>query len=172
MTEKLQMKLCGDDALRVKCAPVDDASEIKKTLNTMVCMMDDQRGVGLAAPQVGLAQRFFVMREVKNKNDTGVVHCIINPEIVSKSENNCVIEEGCLSVLGPDDLPVFADVSRPEKITACWTDENGRVQTREFDGFAARTFQHEFDHLDGILFIDYLPPVKREMVMRRVRKRK
>ena len=80
--------------------------------------------------------------------------------------------EGCLSVLGGDDLPVYADVARPESVVVEWTDEKGRRQTAEMRGICARIVQHETDHLDGVLFIDYLSPVKREMVMRKVRRHK
>jgi peptide deformylase len=169
---KLQMKLCGDLILREKCAPVDDISKFANVMNEMVKMMDEQKGVGLAAPQVGIPHRFIVMKEVKNRKDPGIVYKMINPKILSKSEKMCVIEEGCLSVLGPDDLPIYADVERPESVIAEWTDETGTKNTREFSGYVARIVQHELDHLDGILFIDHLPEVKREMVMRKVRKRK
>ena len=170
---KLQMKLCGDLVLREKCAPVEDITpEVLAQLAEMMDMVEEQKGVGLAAPQVGIPLRFFVMKEVKNHRDPGIPHKMINPKIVSKSEKTCIIEEGCLSVLGPDDLPIYADVERSEAVTVKWTDEHGRGQEREFSGFPARIIQHEIDHLDGILFIDYLSPVKREMVMRKIRKRK
>jgi peptide deformylase len=138
----------------------------------MAAMMDAQSGVGLAAPQVGITKRFIVMKEVKNRKDPGVVHKMLNPRIVAASGKTCVLEEGCLSVLGPDDLPIYADVERPESVVAAWTDEHGREREREFKGYSARIFQHELDHLDGILFIDHLSPVKREIMMRKVRKRK
>jgi peptide deformylase len=172
MTEKLQMRLCGDLVLREKCADVADASALGDTLEEMAQMMDAQSGVGLAAPQVGIAQRFIVMKEVKNRRDAGITRKMINPRIVSRSDKTCVLEEGCLSILGADDLPIYAEVVRPESVVAQWTDEMGASQTKEFKGFTARIFQHELDHLDGILFTDHLPPVKREMVMRKVRKRK
>ncbi len=172
MKDKLQMKLCGDLILREKCAPVDDVSQIADIMDEMVAMMDDQHGVGLAAPQVGIARRFIVMKEVKNRKDPGTIHKMINPKIISKSENTCVIEEGCLSVLGPDDFPIYADVERPESVVAEWTNEKGEKQTKEFSGFVARIVQHELDHLDGILFIDYLSSVRREIIMRKIRKRK
>lgn len=166
------MKLCGDLVLREKCAPVDDISKFADVMDEMVQMMDEQHGVGLAAPQVGIPHRFVVIKEVKNRKDPGIAHKMINPRIISKSEKLCVIEEGCLSVLDSDDIPIYADVTRPESVVAEWTDENGETHTREITGYFARTFQHEIDHLDGILFIDHLPSVKREMVMRKVRKRK
>jgi len=167
------MKLCGDLVLREKCAPVGNITpQVRDQLAQMAEMMDEQNGVGLAAPQVGVLLRFIVMREVKNRKDPGILHKMINPRIISKSEKICIKEEGCLSILGPDDLPIYADVERPESVIAEWTDELGARQTRELTGFSGRIFQHEIDHLDGILFIDHLSPVKREMMMRKVRKRK
>ena len=165
----LQMKLCGDLVLREKCAPVGEITpDILHALDEMVQMMRDQNGVGLAAPQVNITKRFLVMMNP----DTEEVFKMINPKILTKSEKVVTLEEGCLSVLGPDDLPVFADVTRPESVEVEWMDENGKQLAAHMSGLPARIVQHETDHLDGILFIDYLSPVKREMVMRKVRKHK
>lgn len=165
----LQMKLCGDLVLREKCAPVDVISpDILRALDEMVAMMREQNGVGLAAPQVGVTKRFLVMMDP----DTETVYKMINPRIVSASDETCNMEEGCLSVLGPDNLPVFAHVTRPAAVVVEWTDEHGEKKGAEMSGVPARIVQHETDHLDGRLFIDLLAPVRREMVMRKVRKRK
>lgn len=165
----LQMKLCGDLVLRQKCAPVEHITpELLATMDEMVAMMDEQNGVGLAAPQVGILSRFLVMMDPDSKQ----VFRMINPRIVSRSEKTCRMEEGCLSVLGNDGLPVFSHVVRPESVVVEWTDENGDSKMAEMSGLPARVAQHETDHLDGILFIDHLPSVKREMVMRKVKKRK
>ena len=165
----LQMKLCGDLVLREKCAPVGEITpDILRDLDEMVKMMHDQNGVGLAAPQVNVTKRFLVMMNP----DTEQVFKMINPKIITKSEKQVSMEEGCLSVLGPDNLPVFADVVRPESVVVEWMDENGKQLSAEMSGLPARIVQHETDHLDGILFIDYLSPVKREMVMHKVRKHK
>ena len=165
----LEMHLCGDSILREVCVPVETIDgELQRVLFQMVRMMEEQKGVGLAAPQVGILKRFLVMLNP----DTGELLKIINPKITSKSEGKIIMEEGCLSVLGPDELPVFADVARPSTVEAEWTDENGKTRTAEFSGAAARIIQHETDHLDGVLFVDYLSSVKREMVMRKVKKRK
>ena len=161
----LQMKLCGDLILREKCDPVVDITpELLNTMNEMVKMMGSQSGVGLAAPQVGFTQRFLVMMNP----ETNEVYRMINPKILSKSEETCLMEEGCLSVLGADGLPVYAHVRRPSSVTVEWTDENGDKKTAQMAGTIARIVQHETDHLDGILFIDYLSGVKREMLMRKV----
>ncbi|MDR1338357.1 MAG: peptide deformylase [Rickettsiales bacterium] len=163
----LQMKLCGDLILREKCDAVTEITpEIRETLDEMVKIMEQQCGVGLAAPQVGVLQRFLVMTNPDDKQ----VFKMINPRFVSRSEKTRVMEEGCLSVLGNDDLPVYANVTRPESVEVEWTDENGRLLRAEMSGYPARIVQHEMDHLDGILFMDYLSPVRREMLMRKVKK--
>ena len=165
----LQMKLCGDLILREKCAPITEITpELLDVMTEMVGMMRDQNGVGLAAPQVGQLKRFLVMMDP----DTETVFKMINPKIITRSSDLCTIEEGCLSVLGPDELPVYANVTRPAAVEVEWTDENGKQMAAKMSGFPARIVQHETDHLDGILFIDYLSPVRREMVMRKVRKHK
>ncbi|MFQ6778326.1 MAG: peptide deformylase [Alphaproteobacteria bacterium] len=166
---KLEMKLCGDLALRSKCEPVEDIdTELLSIMDEMVQMMRVQNGVGLAAPQVGILKRFLVMMDP----DTEQIFKMINPEIISFSENKVNLEEGCLSVLGSDNLPVYARVSRPESVIVSWTDENGKKLQAEMHGVPARIVQHETDHLNGVLFVDYLSGVRREMVMRKVRRRK
>lgn len=165
----LQMKLCGDLVLRQKCEPVAEITpELLATLDEMVSMMDTQNGVGLAAPQVGILSRFLVMMDP----DTKTVYRMINPQITSMSNEKCTMEEGCLSVLGADNLPVFSNVTRPASVTVEWTNESGERVGAQMSGLPARIVQHETDHLDGTLFIDHLSPVRREMVMRKVRRRK
>ncbi len=165
----LQMKLCGDLVLREKCELVTEITpDVLDIMDEMVGMMHEQNGVGLAAPQVGVLKRFLVMMEP----DSGKVFKMINPKILTRSSETCVLEEGCLSVLGHDNLPVYANVTRPASVEVEWNNENGDLMRAEMSGLPARIVQHETDHLDGILFIDYLSPVKREMLMRKVRKRK
>jgi peptide deformylase len=165
----LQMKLCGDLVLRQKCAPVSEITpDLLAILDEMVEMMRAQNGVGLAAPQVGISSRFLVMMDP----DSEVVYRMINPNIVSYSDDACTMEEGCLSVLGNDGLPIYANVTRPRSVVVEWTDENGNAKMAEMSGVPARIVQHETDHLDGKLFVDHLPSVRREMVMRKVKKRK
>ncbi len=163
----LQMKLCGDLVLRTQCAPVDSISpELLSTMDEMVEMMREQNGVGLAAPQVGILSRFLVMMDP----DSETVYRMINPRIVSYGTDTCTLEEGCLSVLGNDGLPVFANVTRPDSVVVEWTDEKGTKKMAQMSGTPARIVQHETDHLDGKLFIDYLSPLRREMLMRKVKK--
>ena len=159
------MKLCGDLVLREKCTPVADITpQLLDTMDEMVNMMQTQNGVGLAAPQVGITQRFLVMMDP----DTNEIYRMINPTILSKSEETVVMEEGCLSVLGPDGLPVYSNVRRPASVVVEWTNENGNKLSAQMSGVPARIVQHETDHLNGVLFIDYLSGVKREMLMRKV----
>jgi peptide deformylase len=161
----LQMKLCGDLVLREKCSPVANITpELLVTMDEMVQMMKDQNGVGLAAPQVGITQRFLVMMDP----DTNEIYRMINPKITSKSEETCVMEEGCLSVLGSDGLPVYSNVRRPASVDVEWMNERGETLRAKMSGVPARIVQHETDHLDGVLFVDYLSGVKREMLMRKV----
>jgi peptide deformylase len=163
----LQMKLCGDLVLRTNCAPVENITpEILSTMDEMVDMMREQNGVGLAAPQVGILSRFLVMMDP----DSETVYRMINPRIISYGSDTCTMEEGCLSVLGNDGLPVFANVSRPDSVVVEWTDEAGDKKMAQMSGTPARIVQHETDHLDGKLFIDYLSPLRREMLMRKVKK--
>ena len=164
----LQMKLCGDLVLREKCTPVSNITlELLATMDEMVQMMTEQNGVGLAAPQVGITERFLVMMDP----DTNVVYRMINPNILSRSDETCVMEEGCLSVLGADGLPVYSNVRRPASVDVEWLNETGEKMRAQMSGTAARIVQHETDHLDGVLFIDYLSGVKREMLMRKVNRR-
>ena len=163
----LQMKLCGDLVLRTQCAPVDSISpELLSTMDEMVEIMREQNGVGLAAPQVGILSRFLVMMDP----DSETVYRMINPRISSYGADTWTMEEGCLSVLGNDGLPVFANVTRPDSVVVEWTDETGAKKIAQMSGAPARIVQHETDHLDGKLFIDYLSPLRREMLMRKVKK--
>lgn len=162
---KLEMKVCGDLVLREKCEPVENITqEILDNMDEMIKMMQEQSGVGMAAPQVGITKRFLVMMDP----DTNVIYRMINPEIISRSDETCVMEEGCLSVLGADGLPVYSNVRRPKTVEVKWTNEKGEHCQSVMTNTLGRIVQHETDHLDGILFIDYLSGVKREMLMRKV----
>jgi peptide deformylase len=168
----MKLRFVGDSVLREKAAPVAPVDDgIRAMLAEMEKIMRAENGAGLAAPQVGVLLRMLVFADVEKRGAAGAVYKIINPKIISKSENLVEIDEGCLSIQGPDG-PVFANVGRPESVLIEWTDENGGLRRHQFGGYASRAIQHEIDHLDGILFIDYLSSAKREMVMRKVKKRK
>lgn len=135
-----------DKILRKKCLPVKEIDDdLIKLLNHMVSKMRQADGVGLAAPQIGDTRRFFVA-ELE-----GEIFKIINPTIIKKSKAVEKMEEGCLS------LPkANIEVTRPKKITAEYHDEEGDLYEIELEGFSARVFQHELDHLNGKLIIDYV----------------
>lgn len=134
----------GDEILRKTCRPVDKVTaRTQMILDDMVETMRDAMGVGLAGPQVGIMRRLFVAEPAP-----GEVYCFVNPEIVSR-EGTQECEEGCLSVPG-----VYGLVDRPEKIVIRGLDREGNPQEYEFEGFHANVMCHEYDHLDGILFID------------------
>jgi peptide deformylase len=168
---KLKLHFVGDQILREKAAPVAKVDDkIREILSEMEKIMRAESGAGLAAPQVGILKRMLIFLEIEKHGEKITVYKCVNPKIISCSEKRVAIDEGCLSVQGPDG-PIFAGVDRPESVVAEWIDENGAMQKKEFSGYAARAIQHEIDHLDGILFIDYLSSAKREMVMRKVKKR-
>jgi peptide deformylase len=124
-------------------------------------------GIGLAAPQIGLLVRLIVID--CNKEDELIQHPIqmFNPEIIETSDEKNIQEEGCLSI--PNQ---FGEVERPSKITVRWIDRDGNEKQESFDGLWATCIQHEIDHLDGKLFIDYLSPLRRQLITRKMKKLK
>lgn len=151
---KLKLETGKDNKiLRTKCKPVKKID--KKVFKEMKKLMQKKDGLGLAAPQIGIGERFFVI-QLFRKNEEGKYEFlkfleVINPKIIEKSKETEMDEEGCLS------LPkVFDNVSRPKKIIASFFDLNNKDKTLKLEGMNARVFQHEYDHLEGILFIDYL----------------
>lgn len=142
----------GDDILRKKAEPVEEVTdEIRELVREMFVTMEEEDGVGLAAPQVGRSIRLFVV-----KADDHVERAFINPQIIATSQEVCSYEEGCLSI-----PKMYEDVVRPERVTVQARNEKGRRFTLEAEGFLARVIQHEYDHLDGILFIDRIPTEKK-----------
>ena len=151
-----------DPRLRTKAVPVDAAEVVSPAFQTllddMFQTMYEAPGIGLAASQVDVHKRFMVIEE----KDAPQV--FINPEIVTR-QGEQVYQEGCLSVPG-----IFADVSRADAITVRYLDRQGQPQELSTDGLLAVCIQHEMDHLDGKLFVDYLSPLKREMVRKKLAK--
>ena len=131
----------------------------------MLQTMYDAPGIGLAAPQIGLLVRLIVID--CNKEDELTQHSIqmFNPEIIETSDEKNIQEEGCLSI--PNQ---FGEVERPSKITVRWIDRDGNEKQESFDGLWATCIQHEIDHLDGKLFIDYLSPLRRQLITRKMKK--
>ncbi|WP_353534534.1 peptide deformylase [Cognatishimia sp. WU-CL00825] len=155
-----------DPRLKKICDPVPDLSDDLRLLaKDMQQTMYDAPGIGLAAPQVGVLSRLIVMDCIKEGEPEPVV--MFNPEVLLSSEDKNTYEEGCLSI--PDQ---FAEVTRPSDVRVGWIDENGNPQEKDFDGLWATCVQHEIDHLNGTLFIDYLGPMKRQMMTRKSAKMK
>ena len=157
-----------DPRLRTKAALVEAAVVItpafQQLLNDMFQTMYDAPGIGLAASQVDVHKRFMVI-DISEEHDTPQV--FINPQIVGASESGRVYQEGCLSVPG-----IYADVTRADTIVVRFLDREGKPQELSADGLLATCIQHEMDHLDGKLFIDYLSPLKREMVRKKLAKQR
>ena len=127
------------------------------------------KGIGLAAPQIGILKRAFVIDTSPFSEDRDLVskyqQIFINPQIITQSANKTSYEEGCLSI--PD---IYADILRPEKITVRYFDLNFNQIEEELDGIKARIFQHEYDHLKGILFIDMLSSLRRKLLTGKLNK--
>jgi peptide deformylase len=155
----LPLHLLGSPVLRQRShevGAVDD--EIRRLLDDMYETMDAARGVGLAANQIGGTRRIAVVHADEDRCE------MIDPVILEK-DGRASAEEGCLSI--PD---VYGDVSRPERIVLEATDRHGKRFRKEATGLKARAIQHEIDHLDGILFLDHLSLVKRQMLLARYRR--
>jgi len=156
-----------DPRLKKLCDPVADiTSDLGKLAEDMLETMYDAPGVGLAAPQIGIMKRLIVLDCEKGPAPARPL-VMINPEVTWGSEDLSTYEEGCLSI--PDQ---YADVSRPAQVRVRWTGLDGRAQEEQFDGLWATCVQHEIDHLNGKLFIDYLGPLKRQMITRKMEKLK
>ncbi|SMQ97087.1 peptide deformylase [Xanthomonas fragariae] len=156
-----------DPRLRTKAVQVDAAEvtspAFQTLLDDMFQTMYEAPGIGLAASQVDVHKRFMVIDVSDEKN---LPQVFINPEIVSKKGEQ-LNQEGCLSVPG-----IYADVSRADAITVRYFDRQGQAQELSTDGLLAVCIQHEMDHLDGKLFVDYLSPLKREMVRKKLAKQR
>ena len=154
-------------ALRQKSIKVDVVDkEIQKLMDDMLETMYAAPGIGLAAIQVGVPKRVIVL-DLSKKDEPKKPMYFVNPEIINKSENNSTYEEGCLSVPGQ-----FAEIDRPEKCHIKYLDYNGKSQEIEAEGMLATCIQHEIDHLEGILFIDYLSKLKKSMIVKKLSKQK
>ena len=157
-----------DPRLKAVAEPVADISdELRRLADDMLVTMYDAPGSGLAATQIGEMRRLFVMDVAKKEGADPQPMVFVNPEIMARSDETKVWEEGCLSI--PE---IYADVERPDEVTMRWLDLNGAEREETFGGFAAVCVQHELDHLNGRLYIDYLKPLKRQMITRKMQKLK
>ena len=157
-----------DPRLRKVCKPVEGVdSAVRELMKDMLQTMYDAPGIGLAAPQVGVLSRVIVMDCAKGEDEEPEPICLANPEIVWASEGTREHEEGCLSI--PEQ---YADVTRPAEVKVRWLGLDGTRREEHFAGLWATCVQHEIDHLNGKLFIDYLTPLKRQLITRKMQKLK
>lgn len=154
-----------DPLLREVSKPLERVDEdVRKLADDMLETMYDAPGIGLAAIQIGLPLRMLVIDLSKEGEEKDPV-VVINPKVLKSSDERSVYEEGCLSI--PD---YYAEVERPAEITLSYLDRDGKEQEMQADGLMATCMQHEIDHLDGVLFIDHISRLKREMVVRKFKK--
>ena len=157
-----------DPRLKKVAQPVARVTpDIEALAADMLATMYDAPGIGLAAPQVGVLQRIFVMDATRDPEVEPNPMVLINPEIDWTSDEPNVYDEGCLSI--PDQ---YAEVTRPAQVGMRWLGLDGKTHEQEFDGLWATCAQHELDHLNGVLFIDHLSAIKRQMITRRMVKLK
>jgi peptide deformylase len=151
--------------LKARARPVtpNDSDRVRDLIPRMFASMYAAPGIGLAAPQISEGLRLIVVDIMPN--DKHQPYSMVNPEIVAVSNERATREEGCLSL--PNQ---FADITRPAKVKVRYIDETGTRRELEADGLLAACLQHEIDHLDGILFVDHLSALKRNMIMRRLAK--
>ncbi len=157
-----------DPRLKKLCDPVTEVTDdLRRLADDMLETMYDAPGIGLAAPQVGVMKRLLVMDCVKEEGAKPRPMVLINPVVTWSSDDLNTYEEGCLSI--PEQ---YADVTRPAEVEVRWTGIDGKEHSERFDHLWATCVQHEIDHLDGRLFIDYLKPLRRQMITRKMVKLK
>ena len=156
-----------DTILRKKSEILEKVdNEVRGLMNDMLETMYAAPGIGLAAVQVGIPKRLIVIDISKEKEKKNPLF-LINPEIISKSKNTSVYEEGCLSLPG-----YFAEIERPAECQIEYIDYEGKKKEMKANGLLATCIQHEVDHLNGILFIDYLSKLKKDMIIKKLVKQK
>ena len=157
-----------DPRLKMAAKPVVAVTDdLRRLADDMLETMYDAPGIGLAAPQIGVLTRLLVMDCVKAENEAPRPLVMMNPAVVWESPERSVYEEGCLSI--PEQ---YADVERPAEVEVAWLGLDGAQHRERFEGLWATCVQHEIDHLDGRLFIDYLKPLRRQMITRKMVKLK
>jgi len=152
-----------DSILRKKSATLEKVDDsLRELLDDMLETMYSAPGIGLAGVQIGILKRLIVIDISKDKEKKSPLF-LINPVIISKSNNTSVYEEGCLSLPG-----YFAEIERPAECQIEYVDYNGKKKDLKASGLLATCIQHEIDHLNGILFIDYLSKLKRDMIIKKL----
>ena len=153
-----------DPILRKKCEPIQEVDDIlRKLVKDMIETMYKAPGIGLAAIQLGILKRLVVVDLSKGEEKKPLI--LINPKITFRSKKTSTYEEGCLSLPGQ-----FAEVERPNTCEVEYLDYNGKKKSLKADGLLATCIQHEMDHLEGILFIDYLSKLRKSMIIKKLSK--
>ncbi|MCB0691983.1 MAG: peptide deformylase [Saprospiraceae bacterium] len=157
----------GTDILRAKTYEIESSLEgLAELIDNMWETMYHAEGVGLAAPQIGQNIRLFIVdTEQISKDDqkSGIKKVFINPTVIEETGEDYTYEEGCLSI-----PHIRADVTRPERVKIKYLDTDFNEYTEIFDGFDARVIQHEYDHIEGILFVDRLKPLKKKLLKKKL----
>lgn len=165
---KRNILLHPDPRLKKAAAPVADLSDgLRRLADDMVETMYGAPGIGLAAPQVGVLERLIVLDCTPDDSAECGLLVMFNPQIMAQSDETTSYEEGCLSI--PDH---YGQVTRPAEVTVTWLDRDGTQQQQDFSGLWSTCVQHEIDHLNGKLFIDYLGIMKRQLITRKMQKLK
>ena len=156
-----------DPILRKKCSPIEKVDDqTRKLMKDMLETMYKAPGIGLAAIQIGILKRIVVIDISKDEEKKNPLF-LINPEITFRSKNTSVYEEGCLSLPGQ-----FAEIERPAECHLKYLDFDGKIKELKAEGLLSTCIQHEVDHLNGILFIDYLSKLKKNMIIKKLLKQK
>ena len=164
----MEILLVPDEFLRQKAKRlINITNEDIKIANQMMDTMMKAPGVGLAANQVGVLKQIVTINYEDKENDKRANYILFNPSILEYSEDKVIMEEGCLSL--PEQ---YADIERSKQIFLEYIDENQKTIKKEIDGYEARILQHEIDHLSGKLFVDYLSSLKRNIIIKKVKKLK
>ena len=164
----MKILLVPNSILRKKAKKLNKITKEEiRIANQMMDTMIKAPGVGLAANQVGILKQIITINFEDKENDKRANYILFNPSIIEYSTDTIIMEEGCLSL--PEQ---FADVERPKQIILEYIDENEKTIKKEIDGYEARILQHEIDHLSGKLFIDYLSSLKRNILIKKVKKLK
>ena len=165
LSDTMPILIAPDPALKARARPVGKADNdaVRALIPRMFATMYQAPGIGLAAPQIGISLRVAVVDLMPDEKPTP--YALINPEIIAASPELATREEGCLS------LPKqYADVTRPARVKVRYFDIEGARKEIEADGLLSACLQHEIDHLDGVLFVDHISALKRNMIMRRLAK--
>ena len=159
----IELKIYPNELLRKVSKDVKNIDQkLSKVYNEMCILMNNEKGIGLAAPQIGINERFFISKDFSNDSDKTII--FINPEII-EAEDVIESKEGCLSIPGHYDY-----VKRNNRILVSYLDLSGKNEKREFLDMQSIVFQHELDHLDGILFPDRLPKIRKDIFFKKIDK--